>query len=135
VRVVGYIYDKEANKEDNSCFGIHCFMLSFLILAGVTFLAFLVSLALYFRTRRFYKLVVLKRLKHYARWWRMYLPAFYHKVAYKGLYKLWIWPVLYVQFEKYMYFIILSIMIWHCCLWLWAWFFTSQIPFCAFSYY
>lgn len=66
VRVVGYIYDKEAN-EDNSCFGIHCFMLSLLIVAGVSFLAFLVSLALYFRTRRFYKLVVLRKLKHYAR--------------------------------------------------------------------
>jgi hypothetical protein len=67
VKVVGYIYDKEASEEDNSCFGIHCFRLSFLILAGVTFVAFLVSLALYFRTRRFYKLVVLKRLKHYVR--------------------------------------------------------------------
>ncbi|KAL5057024.1 hypothetical protein RYX36_028628 [Vicia faba] len=66
VKVVGYIYDKEASK-DKSCFGIHCFMLSFLILAGVSFLAFLVSLTLYFRTRRFYKLVVLRKLKHYAR--------------------------------------------------------------------
>lgn len=64
VRVVGYIYDKEANKEDNSCFGNHCFMSSFMILAGVAFLAFLVGLALYFRTQRFYKLVVLRRLKH-----------------------------------------------------------------------
>ncbi|KAK7281835.1 hypothetical protein RIF29_10141 [Crotalaria pallida] len=66
VKVVGYIYDKEANKEDNSCFGIHCFMSSFMILAGVAFLAFLVGLALYFRTRMFYKLVVLRRLKHSA---------------------------------------------------------------------
>lgn len=64
VRVVGYIYDKEANKEDNSCFGIHCFMSSFMILAGVAFLAFLVGLALYFRTRRFYEQVVLRRLRH-----------------------------------------------------------------------
>ncbi|KAF7838405.1 protein NUCLEAR FUSION DEFECTIVE 4-like [Senna tora] len=64
VRVVGYIYDKEANKEDNICFGIHCFMSSFLILAGVAFLAFLVGLALYFRTRRFYELVVLRKLRH-----------------------------------------------------------------------
>jgi hypothetical protein len=67
VRVVGYIYDKEANKEDNSCFGIHCFMLSFLILAGVAFLAFLVGLALYFRTQRFYKQVVIRKLNYYAR--------------------------------------------------------------------
>ncbi|XP_057443054.1 protein NUCLEAR FUSION DEFECTIVE 4-like [Lotus japonicus] len=67
VRVVGYIYDREAIEEDNSCFGIHCFMLSFFILAGVAFLSFLVGLALYFRTQKFYKLVVLRRLKHYAR--------------------------------------------------------------------
>ncbi|MED6122700.1 hypothetical protein PIB30_042328 [Stylosanthes scabra] len=64
VKVVGYIYDKEADKEDNSCFGIHCFMSSFFILAAVSFVAFLAGLALYFRTRNFYKLVVLKRLKH-----------------------------------------------------------------------
>ncbi|KAL2340828.1 hypothetical protein Fmac_008768 [Flemingia macrophylla] len=66
VRIVGYIYDKHADKDDNSCFGNDCFMLSFFILAGVAFLAFLVGLALYFRTRRFYKLVVIRRLKHYA---------------------------------------------------------------------
>ncbi|XP_028763387.1 protein NUCLEAR FUSION DEFECTIVE 4-like [Neltuma alba] len=40
VRVVGYIYDKHASTEDNSCFGIHCFMSSFLILAAVTFITF-----------------------------------------------------------------------------------------------
>ncbi|XP_027357127.1 protein NUCLEAR FUSION DEFECTIVE 4-like isoform X2 [Abrus precatorius] len=67
VRVVGYIYDMQADEDDNTCFGIHCFMSSFFILAGVAFLAFLVGLALYFRTRRFYKIVVLRRLKHYAR--------------------------------------------------------------------
>ena len=67
VRVVGYIYDKQADKEDHSCFGINCFMPSFFILAAVAFLAFLVGLALFFRTRRFYKQVVLRRLKHYAR--------------------------------------------------------------------
>ncbi|KAK7304581.1 hypothetical protein VNO77_42463 [Canavalia gladiata] len=67
VGVVGYIYDKQAAAEDNSCFGLHCFMLSFFILAGVSFLTFLVGVALYFRTRRFYKQVVLRRLKHNAR--------------------------------------------------------------------
>ncbi|XP_061373496.1 protein NUCLEAR FUSION DEFECTIVE 4-like [Gastrolobium bilobum] len=67
VRVVGYIYDKEASEEDNSCIGVHCFMSSFLILAGVAFLAFLFGLALFFRTQRFYKQVVIRRLKHYAR--------------------------------------------------------------------
>lgn len=66
VRVVGYFYDKQAD-EDNLCFGIDCFMSSFFILAGVAFLTFLVGLVLYFRTQRFYKQVVLRRLKHYAR--------------------------------------------------------------------
>lgn len=64
VRVVGYFYDKEANKENNSCFGRHCFMTSFLILAGVATVAFLVGLGLYFKTKRFYKQVVIRRLRH-----------------------------------------------------------------------
>ncbi|KAH0703326.1 hypothetical protein KY285_017604 [Solanum tuberosum] len=34
VRVIGYIYDKEASGEGNSCFGTHCFMLSYFILAS-----------------------------------------------------------------------------------------------------
>jgi len=66
VKVVGYIYDKQAD-EDNLCFGIDCFMSSFFILAAVAFVTFLVGVVLYFRTRRFYKQVVLRRLKHYAR--------------------------------------------------------------------
>lgn len=66
VKVVGYIYDKQAD-EDNFCFGTGCFMSSYFILAGVTFLTLLVALVLYFRTQRFYKQVVLRRLKHYAR--------------------------------------------------------------------
>ena len=66
VKVVGYIYDKQAD-EDNFCFGIDCFMSSYFILAGVTFLTLLVALLLYFRTQSFYKQVVLRRLKHYAR--------------------------------------------------------------------
>ncbi|KAJ7956321.1 protein NUCLEAR FUSION DEFECTIVE 4-like [Quillaja saponaria] len=67
VRVVGYIYDKEANNEDNTCFGTRCFMLSFFILAAVACVASFVGMALYFRTRRFYKLVVLRRLQHSSR--------------------------------------------------------------------
>ncbi|KAK4801035.1 hypothetical protein SAY86_021522 [Trapa natans] len=65
VRVVGYIYDKEAKKgEDFSCYGTHCFMLSFLIMAFVAFLGFLVTLVLLLRTRSFYKLVLNRRSKH-----------------------------------------------------------------------
>jgi hypothetical protein len=64
VRVIGYFYDKEASGESNSCFGTHCFMLSFLIMASVAFLGFIVAVVLFFRTKRFYELVVLRRLRH-----------------------------------------------------------------------
>ncbi|KDP31188.1 hypothetical protein JCGZ_11564 [Jatropha curcas] len=64
VRVIGYIYDKAATGEDNTCFGTRCFMLSFLIMAAVAFFGVLVALALFLRTRRFYQVVVLKRLRH-----------------------------------------------------------------------
>lgn len=38
VRVVGYIYDMEASSSGmSSCISIHCFMLSFLIMASVSF--------------------------------------------------------------------------------------------------
>lgn len=61
VRVIGYIYDEEA--VDNSCSGIGCFMVSFLILGGVSFFGFLIDLVLFFRTRDFYKLVLRRRLQ------------------------------------------------------------------------
>ncbi|OMO61446.1 Nodulin-like protein [Corchorus olitorius] len=64
VRVIGYFYDKVATGEDNSCYGSQCFMLSFFIMASVAFLGFLVAFALFLRTRRFYRQVVLKRLRH-----------------------------------------------------------------------
>jgi MFS family permease len=67
VRVIGYIYDEEASGEDDSCYGTRCFMLSFLIMASVAFLGFLVAVALFFRTRKFYQLAVLRRLKHSLR--------------------------------------------------------------------
>lgn len=63
VRVIGYIYDREASAGDNSCSGGHCFMTSFLIMAAVAFLGFVVVVALFFRTRRFYQLLVQRRLK------------------------------------------------------------------------
>ncbi|PKI78034.1 hypothetical protein CRG98_001654 [Punica granatum] len=53
-RVIGYIYDKEATGDGNSCYGTHCFMLSSLILASVAFFWFLVNLLLFFRTRSSY---------------------------------------------------------------------------------
>ncbi|KAM7483257.1 hypothetical protein LguiB_007840 [Lonicera macranthoides] len=63
VRVVGYIYDKEAAGKGNTCSGARCFMLSFFIMAGATFVGFLVALALFFRTRTFYQGAVVRRLQ------------------------------------------------------------------------
>ncbi|PRQ16079.1 putative major facilitator superfamily [Rosa chinensis] len=54
VRVIGYIYDKEASEPENTCFGTQCFMLSFLIMAAATLFGALAALALFFRTRSFY---------------------------------------------------------------------------------
>lgn len=59
VRVIGYIYDKEASGEGNSCFGTHCFMLSYFILASVSLFGVLVALSLFYRTRRFYSRVLM----------------------------------------------------------------------------
>ncbi|KAL4633837.1 hypothetical protein ACB092_04G151800 [Castanea dentata] len=64
VKVIGYIYDKEASGDDDTCYGTRCFMLSFLIMAAVAFLGCLVAVALFFRTKRFYQLAVLRRLNH-----------------------------------------------------------------------
>ncbi|GLT46388.1 hypothetical protein SLA2020_201440 [Shorea laevis] len=67
VRVIGYFYDKEASGEDNSCYGTRCFMISFLIMASVAAFGCLVAVFLFFRTRRFYRQVVLRRLQHSLR--------------------------------------------------------------------
>ena len=67
VRVVGYIYDKEASAEGNTCTGTQCFMLSFLIMASATLLGSLAALGLYFRTKSFYNQVILRRLIHSLR--------------------------------------------------------------------
>ncbi|XP_042499359.1 protein NUCLEAR FUSION DEFECTIVE 4-like [Macadamia integrifolia] len=66
VRVVGYIYDKEASDGGSTCSGAHCFMLSFLIMASVTLLGSVVAFVLFLRTRRFYKLVICRRIQHFA---------------------------------------------------------------------
>ncbi|XP_019154447.1 PREDICTED: protein NUCLEAR FUSION DEFECTIVE 4-like [Ipomoea nil] len=60
VRVIGYIYDKEASGTGNSCYGTKCFMLSYFILASVSLFGCLVSLALLIRTRRFYSQALLR---------------------------------------------------------------------------
>ncbi|XP_021891038.1 protein NUCLEAR FUSION DEFECTIVE 4-like [Carica papaya] len=65
VWVIGFIYDKVSSDDNNSCYGTHCFALSFLIMASVAFFGFLIALALFFRTRQFYGQVVLRRLRHF----------------------------------------------------------------------
>ena len=61
VRVIGYIYDKEASGEDHSCVGARCFLLSLFIMASLAFLGFLFVIALFQRTKRFY---MLRKSKH-----------------------------------------------------------------------
>ncbi|XP_075662758.1 protein NUCLEAR FUSION DEFECTIVE 4-like [Castanea sativa] len=60
VKLIGYIYDKEAGGDDYSCFGTRCFMLSFLIMASLALLGFLLAIALFIRTKTLYSL---RRLK------------------------------------------------------------------------
>ncbi|KAL0357527.1 UNVERIFIED_CONTAM: hypothetical protein Scaly_1438400 [Sesamum calycinum] len=67
VKVVGYIYDKEASEHGGTCIGTRCFMLAFVIMASVTVSGFLVALGLFLKTRNFYKHVVLRRLLHSLR--------------------------------------------------------------------
>ena len=54
VKLIGYIYDKEAGGDDHSCFGTRCFMSSFIIVASLALLGFLLAITLFFRTKRFY---------------------------------------------------------------------------------
>lgn len=61
VRLVGYIYDMETSSGTEACKGKHCFMLSFLVMALITSFGFMVSMALFFRTRMFYRQLVLMR--------------------------------------------------------------------------
>nr|XP_043617368.1 protein NUCLEAR FUSION DEFECTIVE 4-like [Erigeron canadensis] len=63
VQVIGSIYDKETQAGGGSCYGIHCFMLSYFIFAGVCMFGFLVSLVLFFRTREFYASILQRRSK------------------------------------------------------------------------
>ncbi|KAL9257572.1 NUCLEAR FUSION DEFECTIVE 4-like protein [Drosera capensis] len=67
VWVVGYIYDKEATGDGNTCTGVKCFMLSFFIMAAVTLLGSLFAITMYWRTKSFYDRVIVRRLKHASR--------------------------------------------------------------------
>ncbi|XP_010498299.1 PREDICTED: uncharacterized protein LOC104776010 isoform X2 [Camelina sativa] len=61
VRLIGYIYDHTITGEGNTCYGPHCFRLSFVIIASVAFLGFIVSCVLVFRTKTLYQQIFEKR--------------------------------------------------------------------------
>ncbi|WOG95258.1 hypothetical protein DCAR_0414570 [Daucus carota subsp. sativus] len=66
VRVAVYIYDKKASGQ-RTCYGTHCFILSYCIFAVVSLFSSLVALILFFRTKRFYTMVLLTRIQHSSR--------------------------------------------------------------------
>ncbi|CAI9265273.1 unnamed protein product [Lactuca saligna] len=62
VRVIGYLYDREVGRGVTEyCSGTHCFRLSFVIMAFVTFMGSMVAMWLFFRTRGLYEKIVVKR--------------------------------------------------------------------------
>ncbi|KAG9149645.1 hypothetical protein Leryth_026254 [Lithospermum erythrorhizon] len=67
VQAIGEIYDRETSGQDNACYGTHCFMLSFFILASVSLCGSLVALVLFFNTKSYYTRVVIRRLRHAAK--------------------------------------------------------------------
>ncbi|KAF8369700.1 hypothetical protein HHK36_032280 [Tetracentron sinense] len=75
VRVTGVLYDREALKQlarkgiarasvkELTCIGSQCYRLSFIVLAGVSFIGAVISLILVYGTREFYKGDIYKKFR------------------------------------------------------------------------
>ncbi|KAK1422325.1 hypothetical protein QVD17_25361 [Tagetes erecta] len=63
LQVIGRIYDKETQARGGSCYGLHCFMLSYLIFSVVCVVGVVFSFTLFLRTRGFYASTLQRRLR------------------------------------------------------------------------
>eukprot|EP01018_Ginkgo_biloba_P004045 Gb_03908 [translate_table: standard] len=108
VKVVGYLYDYEAEKEhhlenthtidlilssEETCDGSHCFRVAFMIMCAVSLLGWFVASVLFLRTRRFYKQGNLNSLSKeiYQGLWNFVIEALRFSLNYTEILSCNIW--------------------------------------------